>query len=106
MTQVSILQKPQLSDVLSGIESAVALTQISAHSMHKSLAVRKIMEAVCTVYTQIRTWFRRLELDMRQTITECTQVLWKEGRASFAEAFDEPCGKGAFEMCHSFLYFF
>ena len=48
---------------------------------------------------------------MKQTITEGTPVSWKESAHRlrttfqyFAESFDG--GKGAFEMRHSFLYFF
>ena len=67
---------------------------------HKNPALRKIMEAIAIL---------SLNLHIRQTITEGTRVLWKESahrlRAFyFAGSFDEPGGKGTFEMHHSCLY--
>ena len=53
-----------------------------------------------------------LKLHVSQTIMEGTRVLVKRKCASFAnntyfgESFDEPGGKSAFKMGHSFLYFF
>ena len=47
---------------------------------------------------------------MRQTIREGTRVLWKESACRmrttlyFAQSFDEPGGKGTFEVPHSCLY--
>ena len=37
------------------MEPVVVFTQISAYSMHKNVAVRKIMEAMCTAYTSQTT---------------------------------------------------
>ena len=88
----------------------VALTQISVYSTHKNLAVTKIIEATRTAYAKLDSVCTRCKLHMRKTITECTRILWKECAHRlrtfyFAESFDEPVGKGAFEMRHSFLYF-
>ena len=80
--------------------------------MHRDLAVHKIMEAMCTANTKSGTQsLTCLKLHMRQMIMEGTGVLWKESAHPlrtfyFTESFDEPSGKGAFEMRHSFIYFF
>ena len=66
--------------MVSECETAVALTQVSACSMHKNLAVRKIMEVMRTARVRKKqdSVSTRLKLHMRQTITEGTRVLWKE----------------------------
>ena len=56
--------------------AAVALTQISAYSTHKNLAVRKIMEAMRTAYARKRASVStRLKQHKRQAIAEGTRVL-------------------------------
>ena len=54
-----------------------------------------------------------INLHVRQTITEGTQVFWKESvhclwttLIFFSESFDELGRKSVFEMCHSCLYWF
>ena len=88
--------------------SVVALTQISAYSTHKNLAVCRIMEVVRTTYAKSRIQSQQV-VCTRQMIREGTRVLWKESVHRlqtfqyFAESFDG--SKGALEMHHSFLYF-
>ena len=68
--------------------AAVALTQISAKSTHKNLALRKIMEAMRTAYA--KKWdsvSTLLKIHMRQTITEATRVLWKESAHRLRRTF-------------------
>ena len=75
---------------------AVALTQISVYSMHKNLGVRQIMEVMrkrVSVSTSVKQ-------NMTQTITDHIESTHRLRRTYyFAES-------GAFEMRHSFLYFF
>ena len=87
--------------------AAVALTQISAYSTHKNLAVRKIMEAMRTAYAKKKreSVSKRLKQNMTQTITERTRVCERKARI-VCEDFISLNLKGAFEMRHSFLYFF
>ena len=67
--------------------------QISAYITHKNLAVRKILQAMRTMYAKINT---------SQTIHEAND----HTTVYFAESLEDPGGKGAFEVRHSFLYFF
>ena len=84
---------------------AVALTQISAYSTHKNLAVRKIIEAMRTAYAKKRdSVSRHPKQNMTQTITEHTRVCEKKARIVCEEHFISLNLNGAFEMRHSFLY--
>ena len=88
---------------------AVALTQMSAYGTHKNLAVRKIMEMMCTAYAK-----RDSVLSTSQTTHEANNygrhISWKESAHClgttfqyFAELCD--CGKGALETRHSFRWY-
>ena len=89
------------------------LTQISAYSSHKNLAVRKIMEEMRTAYAENGTWFpyvsNKTWLVANDHGTYASIVTEESAHRLrtfyFAESFDEPGGTGAFEMRHSFLYF-
>ena len=83
---ISIIEIIQLSTVRWAVEhtkSGVALTQISAYSTHKNLAVRKIMEAMRTAYAKSGIQSRtRLKLQGKRSRRHTSIVKGK--RASFA----------------------
>ena len=92
--------------------TGVTLRHVSADITHKNLVALRILETI-TAYTKSGTALStHLKLHTRHTIMEDTQILWMETmhsfwtKFSFAESFDEPGGKGAFEMHHTFLYSF
>ena len=64
-----------------------------------------------TAYAKSGIQSRHVSNYTRQTITEGTRVFWKESVHClrtfqyFAESLTFDGGKGAFELCHSFLYF-
>ena len=91
-------------------KAAVVLTQMSAYSMHKNLAVRKVMEAMHTAYVKKRDSASTGLKNMMQTIMEHYTRHVKGKRASFAfillSRLMKLVVKCAFEMRHSFLYFF
>ena len=59
-------------------KAAVVLTQISAYSMHKNLAVPKVMEAMHTAYVKKRDSASTGLKNMMQTIMEHYTSMWKE----------------------------
>ena len=96
-----------LSDAMRIGCTAIALMQISAYSTHKNIAIRKIMEAMCTVYAKNRdSVSTRLKQHMTQMITEYMLVCERKAHIVCKEHFILLNLKGGFEMQHSFLYFF
>ena len=84
--------------------AAVALTQISADSAHKDLAVWNIMGAMHTAYAKNGTWSQHVSNKTWRNDHRTSVSMWKVSAHRlrrtfyFAESFDEFSGKGAFEM--------
>ena len=90
--------------------AAVVLTQISAYIMHKNLAVRKIMEVMRTVYAKNGTWSQHVSNKTwrkRSRNIICEYVKGKCTIISLNRLMNLVLSDtGAFEMHHSFIYFF
>ena len=85
--------EPESVELVAG----VMLTQISAYTTHKNLLVCKIMEAMHTAYAE--KWSVSVST-YKESVHRLQTTFY------FAESFDEHGGKGAFEIHHSFPYFF
>ena len=81
-------------------KSATTLTQISGYITHKNLAVRKIMEAMRTVYAKNGT--------QSQHVSNKTwgKLSWNVRESCERKACIVCKGLIRFEVQHSFLYFF
>ena len=81
------------------IKAGLALTQIPAYITHKTLAVRKSIEAM-----------RAADAEKRDSISTRSSIMKASAHRLrtfyFVKLFDEPGAKGAFDMRHSFPYFF
>ena len=79
----------------------VVLTQISLDITHKNLAVHKEAGLGPNTLQTTPSWGKRSR-KAREYCERKVRIVLRT--IYFAESFDEPGGKSAFEMHHSFLY--
>ena len=85
--------------------SAVALTHVSVYSMHKNLAVCKIMEAMHTAYCKKKKR-DSVSAHLKQNMKQHTRVCESNAHIVCEEHLHSLNSRGALEMRHLFLYFF